>query len=79
VRIGVERVEDMLNIGLEEIDLGALRMAIEQAVGLADGNRRQRVVADGGDQIDVSLTCAVRTAALAMIDVSYWNGLQIWQ
>src|SRR5262245_30251014 len=27
----------------------------------------------------VSFTCAARCAASPMIDLAYWNGLQIWQ
>ncbi len=51
VRIGVERIEDVLHIGLEEVDLRALRMAVEQAVGLAERYRRQGVVGDVRNQV----------------------------
>ena len=63
----------------EQIQLRRSRVAVDQAARLDERNRRQRAVLDVRVQISVSWICAVRTAALAMIEVSYWNGLQMLQ
>src|ERR1700722_4229650 len=51
-RIGVEGVEDVLYVGLEQVDFRARRMTVEHAVRLADGDRGQRAVLDLGDHVD---------------------------
>ena len=42
-------------------------------------DRRKRAVLDFGDHVDGVLDVAARCVVSPMIDVAYWNGLQIWQ
>ena len=65
---------------LEQVQLRGGRMAVDQAAGLDEGNRGQRAVRDVGVQIRSCPGCAPHACAgLVMIEVSYWNGLQMLQ
>ena len=54
-------------------------MTVDPAARLDDRNRRQRAVGDIRVQVHRSWICAATCAGFDMIDVSYWNGLQILQ
>ena len=55
-------------------------MAVHEPAGLDEGNRRQRSVLDVGVEVEPCPECARRDlAGLAMMEVSYWNGLQMLQ
>ncbi len=51
LRIGLERIEDIQDVRLEQVDLRALRMTVEQPVRLADRDRRKIVLLDRRDQV----------------------------
>src|SRR6202045_698608 len=45
-RIGLERIENLLPIGFEQVQLRTLRMSVEVAVRLGEGNRGERILLD---------------------------------
>src|SRR5579863_3589474 len=49
--IGLECIENLLHIRFEQVDLGRLRMSVEQAVRLAEGDGRQSVVLDVREEV----------------------------
>ncbi len=51
LRIVIQRAEQVEHVGFEQVDLRALRMTVEQTIGLAERHRREGVVLDRRDQI----------------------------
>ena len=47
-----ERVEHLLHIGLKQIDLRGRGVSVEQSIRLSEGNRRECVGLNVGEQID---------------------------
>src|SRR6516164_3631366 len=52
VFVGLEFIENVLDHGLEEIELRARRVSINNAVGLDKGDRRQFAVIEAIEEID---------------------------
>src|SRR5215468_8552036 len=62
VFVGLEFIENVLDHGLEEIELRARRVSINNAVGLDEGDRRQLPLVETFEEIDRVLD--VRVALL---------------
>ena len=77
--IVVEGTKDVQQIGLEQIDLRALRMTVEETIGLAERYRRQSVVLNGRDQVSGILDMRRPNRRICHDGSRVLEGLQIWQ
>jgi hypothetical protein len=78
-RRGLDLVDDLLHEALEQVQLRGGRMAVHVAAGLDEGNRGQVPLEISAYRFTVSWICAATCAGFAMMEVSYWNGLQMLQ
>ena len=79
VRLLPQLGQDLADERLEDAVLRRGRMTVVQSARLHERHGRQNAILDVGVEIRGVLITEVRSASLVMIEVWYWNGLQMLQ